>query len=151
MLLKPLLGYIAPLRHKNKVLSWLYTYRFLRFDMSVHYFMNYFVRLGINHYILLIISPISFIFDSARNLMRNLPYRLLWHFVKIPIAWRERRKARWEKWLARLFTKCHLYTSRFSHFAKIFSCSGQFDDKCIAGYIGIKLCHSTYRVFQIGI
>ncbi len=69
----------------------------------------------------------SFIFDSARNLMRNLLYRPPWHFVKIPIA------SRWEKWLVRRFTKCHLYTSRFSRFTNIFSCSCQFDDKCIAG------------------
>ncbi len=27
----------------------------------------------------------------------------------------------------------NLFTSRFSHFADIFSCSRQFDDKCIAG------------------
>ncbi len=30
--------------------------------------------------------------------------------------------------------KCHLYTFRFSRFANIFSCSRQFDDKCIAAY-----------------
>ncbi len=63
----------------------------------------------------------------------NLPYHPLWCFVKIPIAWREWRNARWEKWLARQFTKCHLYTSRFSHFANIFSHSRQFDDMCMAG------------------
>ncbi len=49
---------------------------------------------------------------------------------KISIAWRERRNGRWEKWFARWFTKCHLYTSRFSRFTNIFSCSQQFDDKC---------------------
>ncbi len=53
--------------------------------------------------------------------------------MKIPTVWRERRNARWEKWLARWFTKCRLYTYRFSHFANIFSHSRQFDDKCIAG------------------
>ncbi len=57
----------------------------------------------------------------------------LWRFVKIPTVWRERRNARWEKWLARWFTKCQLYTYRFSHFTNIFSRSRQFDDKCIAG------------------
>ncbi len=71
-------------------LSWLYTYHFSRFDMFVHYFM----RLRINHYTLLTISPILFIFDSARNVMRNLPYRPFWRFVKIPIAWREWWNAR---------------------------------------------------------
>ncbi len=85
-------------------------------------FVHYFVRLWTNHYTLLTISPISFIFDSARNLMRNLLYHPLWKY----------RNARWEKWLAKRFTKCHLYTSRFSRFANIFSRSRQFDDKCIA-------------------
>ncbi len=65
---------------------------------------------------------------------RNLPYHLLWHFVKIPIVWREQRNTRWEKWLARWFTKCHLYTSHFSRFANIFSHSRQFADKCIVGF-----------------
>ncbi len=102
--------------------------------MFVHYFVNYFVRLWTKHYTLLTISLISFIFDSARNLTRNLLYRHLWHFMKIPIAWWELRKAKWEKWLARRFTKCYLYTSHFFHFANIFSRSRQFDDKCIAGY-----------------
>ncbi len=41
--------------------------------------------------------------------------------------------ARWEKWLARRFTKCYLHTFHFSHFADIFSHSRQFDDKRIAG------------------
>ncbi len=95
-------------------------------------FVHYFVRLRTNHYTLLTISRILFIFDSARNLMRNLPYHLLWYFVKILITWRKGQNVRWEKWLARWFTKCHLYTFRFSHFAKIFSRSHQFDDKCIA-------------------
>ncbi len=54
-------------------LSWLYTYHFSHFDMFVHYF----ARLQTNHYTLLTISPISFIFDSARNLMRNVPYHPL--------------------------------------------------------------------------
>ncbi len=112
----------------RKVYSWLYTYRFSRFDMFVHCFVNYFVRLRTNHYTLLTLSPISFIFDSARN----LSYHPLWCFVKIPIAWWERQNARWEKWLARRFMKCHLYTSRFSRFANIFSHSRQFDDNCIA-------------------
>ncbi len=74
------------------------------------------------------ISPISFIFDSAGNLTRNLPCRPLWRFMKIPIIRREWQNARWEKWFARWFTKCHLYTSRFSYFADIFSRSRQFDD-----------------------
>ncbi len=56
--------------------SWLYTNRFSCFDMFVHYFMNYFVRLRTNHYTLLTILPILFIFDSARNLTRNFPYLL---------------------------------------------------------------------------
>ncbi len=113
----------------NKPKSWLYTYRFSCFDM----FVRHFVRLRTNLYTLLTISPISFIFDSARNLTRNLPYRPLWCFMKIPLAFWERWNAIWEKWLARWFTKCHLYTSRFSHFTNIFSCSHQFDDKHIAG------------------
>ncbi len=50
----------------------LYTYRFSTFTMFMHYFVNYFVRLQTNHYTLLTISSISFIFDSARKLMRNL-------------------------------------------------------------------------------
>ncbi len=102
--------------------------------MFVHYFVNYFVRLRTNHYTFFTISPILVIFDSARNLTRNLPYRPLWHFAKILIIWRERQSARWEKWLARWFKKCHLYTSHFSRFANIFSRSRQFDDKCIAGF-----------------
>ncbi len=93
----------------------------------MHYFVNYFVKLRTNHYTLLTISPISSIFDS----MRNLSYRPLWRFVKIPIAWRERCHTRWEQWLARRFTNCHLYTSRFSRFANIFLHSRQFNDKCI--------------------
>ncbi len=48
-------------------LSWLYTYHFSHFGIFVHYFVNYFVRLRTNHYTLTI-SPISVIFDSARNL-----------------------------------------------------------------------------------
>ncbi len=60
-------------------------------------FVHYFVRLRTNHYTLLTISTISFIFDSARNLTRHLLYHPLWHFVKIPITWRERRNARYEK------------------------------------------------------
>ncbi len=98
--------------------------------MFLHYFVNYyFVRLRTNHYTLFTISPILVIFDSATNLL----YRPLWHFVKIPIVWRERQNAKWEKWLTGWFTKCHLYTSHFSHFANIFSRSSQFDDKCIGG------------------
>ncbi len=91
----------------------------------VNHFVKYFVSLRTNHYTFLTISPISFIFDSARN----LPYRPLWRFVKIPLAWRERRKGRWEKWLAGRFTKCHLYASCFAY---IFSHSRQLDDKCIS-------------------
>ncbi len=53
-------------------------------------------------------------------------------FCESLIAWREWWNVRWEKWLARQFMKCHLYTSRFSHFANIFSCFRQFADKCIA-------------------
>ncbi len=79
---------------------------------------------------LLTISPISFIFDSARN----LSYHPLWRFVQIPITWWEWRNTKWEKWLARRFMKYHLYASCFSHFANIFSLSFQFDEKCIAGY-----------------
>ncbi len=56
----------------NISLSWLYTYCSSRFDMFVHYF----VRLRTNHYTLPTISPIPFIFDSARNLTRNFPYLL---------------------------------------------------------------------------
>ncbi len=54
--------------------------------------------------------------------------------------------ARWEKWLARRFTKCHLYTSRFSCFANIFSRSRQFDDKCIAGSSRVQIEYE-YRLF----
>ncbi len=70
-------------------------------------------------------------------------------FLKIPIAWRERWNARWEKWLTRRFTKCHLYTSRFSRFAHIFLRSRQFDDKCIAGFMVSTsrtfLCNSQWQ------
>ncbi len=98
------------------------------------YFVNYFMRLRTNHCTFFTISPISFIFDSARNFTR-VSYHHLWCFVNIPIAWREWRNKSWEKWLTRRFTKCHLYTSRFSRFANIFSRSHQFDDKCIAGLV----------------
>ncbi len=66
--------------------------------------------------------------------LEKLSLSPLWRFVKIPTVWRERRNARWEKWLARWFTKCYLYTYRFSHSANIFSHSRQFADKCIAGF-----------------
>ncbi len=89
----------------------------------------------ITGFTLLMILPISLIFDSARNLTRKFPYRPFWRFVKIPIAWWEGQNARWQKWLVRRFTKCYLYTSRFSHFANIFSHSCQFDDKCIASWL----------------
>ncbi len=62
----------------------------------------------------------------------------LWRFVKIATVWRERRNARWEKWLAKWFTKCHLYTYRFSHFTIIFSHSCQFDDKCTRGVSKVR-------------
>ncbi len=68
----------------------------------------------------------------CEKLDKKLSQSHLWRFVKIPVVWREQRNARWEKWLARWFTKCHLYTYRFSHFVNIFSCSRQFDDKCIS-------------------
>ncbi len=68
------------------------------------------------------------------KLDEKLSLSLLWHFVKLPTVWRERRNAIWEKWLARWFTKCHLYTYHFSHFANIFSRCCQFDDKCIASF-----------------
>ncbi len=125
-------------------LSWLYTYLFSRFNMLVHYFENYFVRLRTNHYTLLTISPILFIFDSVSNLTRNWPYYPLWRFMKIPFTWRERQNVRWKKWLARRFTKCYLYTSRFSHFANIFSRSHQFDDKCISSS-GSNLSRNFYQ------
>ncbi len=32
----------------------------------------------------------------------------LWCFVKIPTVWWKWQNVRWEKWLARWFTKCHL-------------------------------------------
>ncbi len=73
----------SPSHNELLWLSWLYTYRFSRFDMFVHYFVNYFVRLLTNHYTLATISPILFIFDSVRNLMRNFPYLLfdiLWKY-----------------------------------------------------------------------
>ncbi len=70
----------------------------------------------------------------CEKLDEKLSLSPLWRFVKILTVWRERRNARWEKWLARWFTKCHLYTYYFSHFANIFSRSCQFDDKCIAGF-----------------
>ncbi len=43
-------------------------------------------------------------------------------------------KHKMRKVMARQFTKCHVYTSRFSHFANIFSHSRQFDDKSVAGF-----------------
>ncbi len=113
-------------------LSWLYTWCFSRFNMSVHYF----VRLGANHYTLLTISPISFIFDSARNLTRNLLYHPLWRFVENTDRLVRTVKCEMRKMIG--FMKCHLYISHFSRFANIFSCSRQFDDKCIAGF-GVKI------------
>ncbi len=113
-------------------------------------FVHYFVRLWTSHYTLFTM----FIFDSARNLMRNLLYRPLWHYVKIPIAWREWRNAKWEKWLLRRFTKCHLHTFRFSRFTNIFLRSRQFDDKCIAGLITApaftipNCCFCSYSTIQ---
>ncbi len=74
----------------------------------------------------------------CEKLDEKLSLSPLWRFVKIPTVWRERRNARWEKWLARWFTKCHLYTYHLSHFANIFSCSHQFNDKCIAGFTTSK-------------
>ncbi len=113
--------------------------------MFLHYFVNYFVRLRTNHYTLLTISPISFIFDSTRN----LPCHPLWCFMKTPITSWEWRNARWEKWLARRFTKCHLYTYRFSRFANIFSHSRQFDDKCIAGFtISLKFLYPFITIYS---
>ncbi len=70
----------------------------------------------------------------CKKLDEKLSLSPLWCFVKVPIVWWERRNERWKKWLVRWFTKCHLYTYRFSHFANIFSRSRQFDDKCIAGF-----------------
>ncbi len=48
--------------------------------LAFWHFVNYFVRLWTNHYTLLTISPISFIFDSARN----FPYLLF------DVAWKYR-------------------------------------------------------------
>ncbi len=110
---------------------------FLAFGHICALFRELFHEIVNQHYTLLTISPILFIFYSARNLMRNFPYRPLWRFMKIPIVWWERRNVRWEKWLARRFTKCHLYTFHLSRFANIFAHSRQFDDKCIAG---LKFC-----------
>ncbi len=76
-------------------ISWLYTYRFSHFGMFVHNFVNYFVKLRTNHYTLFTISPISVI--------------SLWHFVKIPIIWRERWNMRWEKWF-------HTFFENFTHY-----------------------------------
>ncbi len=131
-------NYLVQILLSHDFLSWLYIYCFSRFDMFMHYFVNCFVILRTNYYTLLTISQISFIFDSARKLTRNLPYRPLWRFVKILIAWWEWQNVKWEKWLARQFTKCHLYTSHFSRFANIFSRFRQFDDKCIDGFRVIK-------------
>ncbi len=91
--------------------------------MFVHYFMNYF-------------EPITIHFSQYRQFRSSLILREtwretslspLWRFVKIPTVWREQWNARWEKWLARWFMKCHLYTYCFSHFANIFSGSRRFD------------------------
>ncbi len=103
-------------------------FSFLAFWHARTLFHELFGGLQTNHYTLLTISSISFILDSTRNLMRNLSYCPLKRFMKVPITWREWRNARWEKWLARRITKCHLYTSRFSRFANIFSRSRQFND-----------------------
>ncbi len=108
-------------------LNWLYTYRFSRFNMFVYYFM----RLQTNHFTLLTISPISFIFDSARNLTRNFSYLLF------DVSWKYRlsgemrdEKNNWQDGLQNA-----IYTIMVSHFANILSRSRQFDDKCIAGFI----------------
>ncbi len=53
--------------------------------------------------------------------------------------------ARWEKWLVRRITKCHLYTSRFSRLANIFWHFRHFDIKCIAGFkLPIHLSFLTF-------
>ncbi len=69
----------------------------------------------------------------CEELDEKLSLSPFWRFVKIPTVWRERRNARWEKWLARWFTKCHLYTHHVSHFANSFLRSRKVDNKCIAG------------------
>ncbi len=71
-------------------------------------FVHYFMRLRTNHFTLLTNIADFVHLWSARNLMRNLSYHPLWRFMKISIARQERRNVRWEKWLARRFTKCHL-------------------------------------------
>ncbi len=90
----------------------------------------YFVRLRTNHYTLLTISSISFIFDSARNLTRNFPYLLfdiLWNY----------------NWRDSLLNGIHtLIVSLIS--PTFFPRSRQFD-KCISGFIisRVSACSCT--------
>ncbi len=127
----------------RNVKSALYTYHFSRFDMFVHYFVNYFARLQTNHYTLLTISPISFIFDSARNLT-NCVAAPSFTFCKNTNRLPRMGKCAMRKLIVETFYEmpsmhfsflsfCQHFTSRFSHFANIFLHSRQFDDKCIAG------------------
>ncbi len=114
--------------------SWLYTYRFSHFDMFVHYFVNYFVRLRTNHYILLTISPISFIFHFVRKLTKNFPYLLF------DVSWKyrlsgENGETRDEKNDWRNSLQNAIYTLIVSLVSPtFFSRSRQFDDKCKAGF-----------------
>ncbi len=60
---------------------------------------------------------------------------------------RTAKNTRWEKWLARRFTKCHLYTSRF---ANIILRSRQFNDKCIAGFrLALIVISTNTYILQI--
>ncbi len=81
----------------------------------------------------------------CEKLDEKLSLSPLWRFVKIPTVWRERQNARWEKWLARWFMKCHLYTYRFSHFANIFSHSRQFDNNCIVFRIYLSAVNIKFQ------
>ncbi len=110
-------------------LSRLYIYRFSRFDMFVHYFVNYFMRLRTNHYTLLTISLILFIFNSVRN----LPYRPLWCFVKVQSLVRK-AKCEMRKIIGKMVYEMPSIHFSFLSFRQHFSHSRQFDDKCKAGF-----------------
>ncbi len=107
-------------------LSWLYTHHFSHFDM----FVPYFVRLRTNHYTL----------SQYHRFHSALILRETCHIVLFNISWKYRssgengetpdEKNDWRDGSQNAI----LYTSCFSRFANIFSCSRQFDDRCTADF-----------------
>ncbi len=113
--------------------------------MFVHYFVNYFMRLRTNHCTLLTISLISFIFDSARNLMNTRTVLLF------DISWKyrspdENGEMRDEKNDWRDSLQNAIYTPLVS--PTFFSHSRQFDDKCSWLYSKFELCTCYFYNFK---